>query len=593
MQYIQKWKASCALRDQSAPLRLEDLPEFMRQEGINYINVSESNVDEGFVRVDGVGFTHIRRMITVQIHSGLGNRLFHLAFLYGIAKRTKSVPVLIDTWIEDVKIHTKDHWKYKPFYDMFPIISMPKKDMFEVIKEDPHRPGVYVDYQEVIYQKPFVKFAGYFQSDKYWTEYTQEIKSFFRSALGCDNVKDGYFLHVRGRDHMFKWDTMKDYYDQAKNKIKSDSTRHVLTDDVDFAEDLGFYQIQECEDDLSTLRFMASCTDGGVCCNSTFSWWGAFLGNGKQYVVPYPFNLKLDCKDIYTQDVIKVGIKDMTKSIVSVGYTNGEVCILFSDRIEECTVNNVKCDCRVYDHYSVCKGYVGSGEVALKIEVYGFNETYEDIIEGHVTTKHHLVAMTNIDDSVDVALLPSYVEYYTKVLGVEKLWVYVADTVDNSLCNYDDRVIYKEWKHDAYFAINDFLHYSKHITKYAIMTDVNEYIKWKLDIPLLEFMKTTEKLSCYAFMNRMTKLHNPIVDGYVYDRIIKDEYRSNDIVYTYGNRSRCIIKVDDIEVMGINKPEVVSTNRILDIGYTSGELLNVCNIQGKKNKNIDDRETRF
>ena len=40
------------------------------------------------------------------------------------------------------------------------------------------------------------------------------------------------------------------------------------------------------EDEITTLAMMANCIRGGICANSSFSWWGAFLNPNRTIVMP-------------------------------------------------------------------------------------------------------------------------------------------------------------------------------------------------------------------------------------------------------------------------------------------------------------------
>lgn len=566
----------------------------------------------GFVKVNtnnDISATYVRRIVTARIHSGLGNRLFELAFLYAFAKRTCSIPVLCRTLMEDIPVHTTNHWRYKPFYDMFPMIESIEKP--HTITEDPTKPCEYVDYCGQIQKHACVAFNGYFQNEKYFCEYKDDIIQYFRDALGmtADMQTNAFFIHVRGRDHAFKWDNMSYYYTNAKQQFGSKKMR-VYTDDPDMAEDLGFFQIEPVRDEIETLKQMISCQDGGICCNSTFSWWAAYLGMGDMYTLPFPFNLRFDYTDIYTNKMKRLGIRDMFSDMLSVRYINGKVSFVIFDRIEECSINDTIATCNVFDKskhndinynvFTVVVCDIGNGHESIDVEIYGQRKQVK-VVEEVVQKKHFLVAMTLMKQS-EVALLPSYVEYY-KNMGVEKLYAYIHDNVDCSgFDSFDGFVVYKPWNYPYHRnkchyaqmgAVNDFLYYSKEASEYILYNDVDEYIRWKLSMSLCDFIHINSSVSCFAFNNRFIKLHDNAVDSDVHKRVMENKWRQSDQVYTYGNRSKCIIKALDISAMGVHKVMVPNNENTLEFGYTSAELLHACNFAGRVNSSVQEREKQF
>lgn len=100
------------------------------------------------------------------------------------------------------------------------------------------------------------------------------------------------FLHVRRGDYLnhphIHFTQSIEYYQNAVktllNNNKNVKKIIVLSDDVGWIKSQPFFQtpifnIIDCDDELTSLKIMTQCTGGAICANSTFSWWGAFLGS--------------------------------------------------------------------------------------------------------------------------------------------------------------------------------------------------------------------------------------------------------------------------------------------------------------------------
>jgi hypothetical protein len=101
------------------------------------------------------------------------------------------------------------------------------------------------------------------------------------------------FLHVRRGDYLDHPDIHYaqefSYYQtaciQLLQRVGFANLRkiYVVSDDMDWVRSQPFFQNElftfyETKDELMTLALMSQCKAGAICANSTFSWWGAFLG---------------------------------------------------------------------------------------------------------------------------------------------------------------------------------------------------------------------------------------------------------------------------------------------------------------------------
>jgi len=117
------------------------------------------------------------------------------------------------------------------------------------------------------------------------------------------------FLHVRRGDyidnkyHNFNINPMifYNYYSKAINIFNKsfETPIFVISDDIEWVRSEPFFKSDLFEffndDEIMTLALMSLCTSGAICANSTFSWWGAFLGSyGKRNKVVVPRIWALD-----------------------------------------------------------------------------------------------------------------------------------------------------------------------------------------------------------------------------------------------------------------------------------------------------------
>jgi hypothetical protein len=148
--------------------------------------------------------------------------------------------------------------------------------------------------------KPGTILNSYFQ---YWPSlksYEQELRALFLEGLAnqVQTVKSQYttensaFLHVRRGDYLknpsFHYiQDIETYYKPALEQLMisaNPSIIYILSDDLSWIKTQSFFTENsvfkpvDIQNELEALALMASCTAGAICANSTFSWWGAFLG---------------------------------------------------------------------------------------------------------------------------------------------------------------------------------------------------------------------------------------------------------------------------------------------------------------------------
>lgn len=138
------------------------------------------------------------------------------------------------------------------------------------------------------------------------------------------HLKNSAFLHIRHGDYLnlpyFHFIQPISYYSYCINELlrnKSDIEYiYVFSDDIEWVKSQELFSkkkfiiIDSCGDELEDITFMSLCKAGAICANSTFSWWGAFLGayseRSKIFVPKKWINLSHKIEDLFPKDWIIV-----------------------------------------------------------------------------------------------------------------------------------------------------------------------------------------------------------------------------------------------------------------------------------------------
>jgi len=252
--------------------------------------------------------------IVVEFCGGLGNQLFQLTAGYA-ASRKFSCPLYVKK-----TIHHNHHQNVVNYFDnVFRFMGYhiePEKYNELIASLFPEQKNYIHNhiYQFMISTEAYstdhvsvpVIFNQYFQFYPPLRPYEQEIRGILSIGLSevAKKIRGDYlesgvrfersaFLHVRRGDYLRYPDRHPivpiSYYETCLNRLlelNPDVEKiFVFSDDVDWVKSEAFsiggrqnVEIVETDDEIYTLAFMAICKGGSICANSSFSWWGAFLG---------------------------------------------------------------------------------------------------------------------------------------------------------------------------------------------------------------------------------------------------------------------------------------------------------------------------
>jgi Glycosyl transferase family 11 len=221
------------------------------------------------------------KTVTATLYGGLGNQMFQLAAAVYIAKQTNRT-LILDT-AANSSPHTTLSYLDTLFQSYKPYLSAPRDGKI-VIEEE---------WRECPATQTHIKLQGYFQN---WKYITNEFLSSLVFAPACilkyPDIHQTVFLHIRGGDyvnHPIHGVNLDRYYEKAISMFPTGTRFSVFTNDRAYAESKSFlrsisYSFVE-ENEIDALFLMSQCA-GGICANSSFSWWGAFLNPTRRLVFP-------------------------------------------------------------------------------------------------------------------------------------------------------------------------------------------------------------------------------------------------------------------------------------------------------------------
>ena len=266
----------------------------------------------------------------VRISDGLGNQLFQYAFAYSVYKKTGEKLILDPMFISPIRSYQLDKFhidfpkryvgekldyllgfgpkKARRFRLQYRDWKM-KKDGYTLVKERKE-----LEFDETIYAEKPAYYLGFWQSYKYFDEFYEDIKRqiVLKDELGekankySSQIKESMSvsLHIRRTDYNRDVNNVclnDTFYAQALKKMQEELGEFklfIFTDDKEFVKQnfqLYDYVIVEGTSDLEDFTLMRQCRHH-IIANSTFSWWAAYLSEGKGGIVYAPL------ADIWTRD---------------------------------------------------------------------------------------------------------------------------------------------------------------------------------------------------------------------------------------------------------------------------------------------------
>lgn len=248
-------------------------------------------------------------MIGIRLEGRLGNQLFQYAFVYATAKKL-STKFYIDSSIDffrlpmyfelsktnyldlELSIFSVKGYKNIFSYHLKKVyyLLIPKIFSLHTIQVENLVPPE----QELDKIKNFNFYLGFFQSEKYFSEKSKEIKELFKIKNSYKKqflyIKNNLpknrtqvVVHVRRGDYVGLGLTLPlEYFHQTIKKVQEENTFFIfLSDDPNFVNIEFDYIDQKYISKHSEIIDFQFIMNADICIlsNSSFSWWGAYLNN--------------------------------------------------------------------------------------------------------------------------------------------------------------------------------------------------------------------------------------------------------------------------------------------------------------------------
>jgi len=257
-------------------------------------------------------------MITSKLIGGLGNQMFQISAAYAL-----SMDVNDDYCFDFNTCHTPAQGNVSTKY---------KDNIFLNVKNSNLSKHSFTNY----YKEPKFSYKelpktkntylhGYFQSEKYFSNYKDEIKKLFNFDVNkkielqkhLSKFDEITAIHVRRGDYLKKPNYHPtctiEYYKKAINVIGKESDFIFVSDDINWCKE-NFkgknIHYSPFTNELDDLYLIMLC-DNQIIGNSSFSWWGGYLCeyHNNKVIAPSTWfgpNGPQDTQDIYLPKWIKI-----------------------------------------------------------------------------------------------------------------------------------------------------------------------------------------------------------------------------------------------------------------------------------------------
>jgi hypothetical protein len=354
--------------------------------GIHWLNIGLVQKRSYNINID------TKRVISPHLMGGLCNQMFQIASAYGEALKTNKI-VTVTT------LDSNPHSSIDYFSNIFRRVKRDTKLIIKKIyNETIDRALQYCDIPNI---DSDMRMIGYFQNEKYFIKYRKEILDLFsiepiREEVLRNNYNDldnSYFIHIRRGDYVnnrLHYIDLTMYYKKCIEYIKSidnNANFYVFSNDIEYCKSLEWLNKEDVRfiqnlDELDSLYLMSMCKSGGICCNSSYSWWAGYLNKNEGKTVIYPnkwfnndWNIDIGWKGCKIMNIVDYTINN---NCIVTAYYNIKSKFSNHQYLEWITnfMNTVKADVILYTSSDMLEYFTSFNKSNVTIIVKEFIDLY-------------------------------------------------------------------------------------------------------------------------------------------------------------------------------------------------------------------------
>ena len=214
-------------------------------------------------------------MITVKLMGGLGNQMFQRAYGLALSRAGYNVAFNRTALVQPGREYALDEFESLPL----------------VVNDEPaiHEQGISFQ-TSLLSPRDGSVMVGYWQSEKYFSHVADDVRKAFQFRIAMPRYRDAIAVHVRRGDYLdlqhFHGMPSREWYIGAVSAIRLRHGAHlsviVVSDDPQWCRAYlpeDWHIAGGIPNKYRDMQIIASCAHS-VISNSSFSWWGAWLGDG-------------------------------------------------------------------------------------------------------------------------------------------------------------------------------------------------------------------------------------------------------------------------------------------------------------------------